>query len=253
MYEDKIKKELFEKIRKIIEINEETLEVMADESFDPADNSKFEDLFCESIDLQDEINELLIDTKYIPLVGLSEEQLKDLDTYLKDREKTHVFDNGKEIIQDGKEIEKHFDIQLLNFKEDMKNRIHKLKHLRMTTHLDQKTTHFYNEVVRCYIYGAFEASCVLCRAITETLAKRFIEYKGYGHLLAGANNKAKTMSVQDICLNILKIDKDVITLYTKIGNNADKILHQKEMIGENTALKMIELLQSFIKIFPKKM
>ena len=260
MYEDKIKKELFEKIRKYNEIGGKLCDIATDHPFDPMDNIEFEGLSAQFSRLLDEINELLIDTKYLPLFGLTEEQKSALDYFLKGSEEPMIFESatidGREVkvtkFENNEAVEKHLDLSLLKLKEEMKERIHKVKTLRMTAYLDPKTSHFYNEVIRCYIYGAFEASCVLCRAITETLAKRFIAFKGYGHLLTGTKGKSKAMSVQEICLKTLKIDEKIVALYTKIGNKADKVLHQKELIGEDVAIELIELLQSFIKGFPKQ-
>lgn len=82
------------------------------------------------------------------------------------------------------------------------------------------------------------------------MAEKFIIGKGYGDLLAGKNREKKQMSIQEICLKILNIDKDIVALYTKIDNKASNILHRKEMVTEEDTLKMIRHLQEFITDFP---
>lgn len=258
MYEDKITKELFEKIRKYNEAIEKILEFSDHEREDP-DNDEYRNLSDQVCELGNDISDLLIDTKYFPLVGLTDKQIEDLGCLLKGTEGPSILEsfvlkvNEKEFVcKDAvdDDIEKHLDFRLLKLRDEMKGRLRKVRSLPMAAHLDQKTLFFYNEVIRCYLYGVFEASCVLCRAITETLAKRFIEHKGYGELLSGKDKKAKTMGIQEICLKVIKMDENIVALYTKIGNKADTILHQKDLISEDDTLKMIGLLQDFIKRFP---
>jgi len=257
MYEDKLKKELFEKIRKYHEINKEISERECElgksgltpelfksiEEYADAfmNDDEYADLFCQLVHLQEEIDELIIDTKYAPLVGLTETQIKDLDFFMKSSDSSFELN-----------IEKHLDTRLLILKEEMKKRLREIEPLRMGSYLDPRTYHIYNEVIRCYIYGAFEASCVLCRAIAEVIAKRFIEYKGYGDLLVGKEKQFKKLTVPGILSEKLSIQKEVIAIYSKIARKADKILHEKnEKAEEKDALEAIGLLQSFIKKFPK--
>ena len=255
MYEDKLKKELFEKIHKYHEINKEISGRVCESDLTPelfesieeyADalnetDDEYADLSYQIMHLQEEIDELMVDTKYAPLVGLTESQIKDLDFFMKSSDSSFELN-----------IEKHLDTRLLILKEEMKKRLKEIETLRMSTYLDPRTYHIYNEVIRCYINGAFEASCVLCRAIAEVIAKRFIEYKGYGDLLIGKEKQFKKLTIPGILSEKLSIQKEVITIYSKIARKADKILHEKnKKAEEKDALEAIRLLQSFIKKFPK--
>ena len=245
MYENKLKKELFEKIFKFNEISRERDEI-EDNSELPFDelfniDNLYAGLCSQAMDLQDEIDELIIDTKYAPLVGLTESQIKELAFFMQSSEMS--FEQN---------IEKHLDIRLLKLKEEMRKRLKEIKTLRLSTHLDQRTYRIYNEVIRCYIYGAVEASCVLCRAIAEVIAKRFIEYKGYGNLLVGEEKQLKKLTVAGILSEKLSVEKEVIAIYTKMARKADKILHEKtEKAEEQDALESIKLLQTFIERFPR--
>ncbi|MBL7131240.1 MAG: hypothetical protein ISS45_07565 [Candidatus Omnitrophica bacterium] len=244
MYEDKIKKELFEKIREYDEIIKEMsgieeTDLPIPELFDT--NDDYASLCVQSMDLLDEINELMLDTKYAPLTGLEPSQIKNLIFFEKSSDLSYE-----------QNVEKHLNLRLLNLKEEMKERLKQVKTFRITSHLNPHTRHIYSEIIKCYIYGAFEASCVLCRAISETMTKKFIEYKGCGHLLVGKNKKDKVRSIQDICLNVLDMDKDIVSRYTKIGNKADNILHKKDVATEKDAIEMIKLLQDFIEKFPEQ-
>ena len=114
---------------------------------------------------RDEIDKIMIYTKYAPLTGLDHSQIKRLEFFEKSSDLS--FEQN---------IEKQLNFSLLNLKEEMKERLKQVKTFRITSHLDPHTRHIYGEIIRCYIYGAFEASCVPCRAITETMAKKFIDY-----------------------------------------------------------------------------
>ena len=144
------------------------------------------------------------------------------------------------------------DSILVTLKDDMKKRFGQIKPIDLTVHIDPRTNHLYRQVIKCYIGGAFEASCVLCRAIAEVIAKRFIEYKGYGNLLVGKNKQSKSMSVQEVLKEKLSIPIEVISKYSKIANKADRILHKRdEKTEEKETLEAIQLLQKFIEQFPK--
>ena len=244
MYEDKLKKELFEKICKYDEIIKamskiEESDLSIPELFDT--NDEYAGFCVQSMDLQDELNELMLDTKYAPLTMLTSSQIGKLDFF----EESSNLDFEQN-------IEKHLDLRLLKLKEEMKIRLKQVKTLRLSASVHQHIYNLYNQIIRCYVYGAFEASCVLCRAIAESIAKRFIEHKGHGDLLVDKNKHLKTMSIQEILNKKLSISIELIGIYSKITNKADKILHEKSgKVEEKDALKAIQLLQSFIKRFPK--
>jgi len=246
MYENKLKKALFEKIRewgkvneKISQIEDEAKNLSFDELIES--NDEYGALCMQAEDFRSEIEELLIDTKYFPLLGLTDKQKMILD----------CFSQSPSLDYD-KNIEKHLDLKLLELKDDMKERLGKVKPLHLTVNIDPRTRYFYNEVIRCFIYGAFEASCVLCRAIAEVIAKRFIEYKGYSDLLVGKETQLKKLTVPGILTEKLSVQKDVIEIYSKITRKADGILHERsEKAEEKDALESVKLLQSFIEKFPK--
>ena len=245
MYEDKIKKALFEKIHKLYEVIAEQCDIEEDND-DYDDDDTYLGLVSQEMDLRDEIDALILDTKYAPLTGLTDMQIKELNTFIE------IGDLSIEQIE--KNIEKHLDYRLLTLKEAMKQRINQIEPLRLTAYLDRHIRYLYGEVIRCYVYGAFEASCVLARAITEYIAKKHIENEGYTNMLSGKNKTSKTMSMPEILEKVLSIPKDVVSLYKKVGNKADNILHKKgEKAEEKDALETIKYLQNFIEKFPKSL
>ncbi len=243
MLTDKIKKELFQKIEdwhlfndKICQIEDE----LSDEELN--DNEEYQSLLSEQQELESAIRELMIDTKYLPLVGLLSEQKLDLDFFAEgyhpDAEKN---------------IEKGLEYILMNWKDGMKNRLSKVTPLNLTTTKispHSRIYHLYQEAVRCYIFGAFEASSALCRAISETIAKKYIETTEYKDFLYGDKKPQKeTMSIGKI-MKKLSVNKKTIDLYYSIQGKADKILHCKEeKTEEKEAYEIICELQNFIKKF----
>ena len=243
MYEDKIKEELFGKIYELFKTRKEMTEMEHNSNLPESElyaTDEWQGLMDQSMELLVDAQELMVETKYIPLTGLPIELMKELD-YLAELSDADI-DNY---------IEKHLDARLLHLKEEMMERIAQVKALRLTAHLDPHTGHVYNEVIRCFIYGLFDASCVLCRAIVELMAKKFIEHKGYSHLLVGKNKHLKKVSIQEILDQDPLMPAGITKRYSQITNKANNILHKKNKgTEEKEALEIIRLLQSFIKDFP---
>jgi len=248
MYEDGIKKELFQKIleyintARMIEAAEKATGKPREELIDLTLNGI--KIFDKSMNLYNDINSLLVETKYFPLTGLTNTEQMFLSALLGPRESDK---NGQE-----EDIENFLDCRLLSLKNDMKERLSRVKTLLLTVDVDTRTNNLYREVINCYVYGAFEASCVLCRGIAETIAKRYIEYKGYGNLLVGEEKQFKKLTVPGILREKLSIRIEIIKIYSRIARKADRILHEREENAEEKeALEIIQLLQSFIRKFPK--
>ncbi len=227
MYEDKLKKELFGKIKRWNEINNEICEIESDsdlpipELFE--DNDDYAGLVVESMDLQDEINELLIDSKYAPLTMLSRSQIQDIDFFLQ------LTDSSSE-----QNIETHLEAQLLNTRDEMKKRIQQVPHLSLGFDIPPKIKDLYRQAIKCYVNGAYEASCVLSRAIAENIIR------------IKCNDEGRT--IYELLKKIY--NPKLKSLYEEIAKKANKILHEsKEKTEEKDALRAIKLLRLFIKNF----
>lgn len=225
MYEDKFKKELFRKINQWNKINNEINEIESESDLSILDlfedNDDYAGLIIESMVLQDEINSLLIDSKYTPLTMLSRSQVQDVDFFLQ------LTDSSSE-----QNIEKHLEVQLLNTREEMKNRLKQTPNLSLGFDITPKIKNLYRQAIKCYVNGAYEASCVLSRAIAENIIRIRCrdEYKAIYDLLKKIHNS--------------KLE----SLYEEIAKKANKILHESnEKTEEKDALKAIKLLWLFIK------
>ncbi|OGX61109.1 MAG: hypothetical protein A2471_02255 [Omnitrophica WOR_2 bacterium RIFOXYC2_FULL_45_15] len=249
MYEDKIKKELFEKLRELNEVVEERDAIEENTGLSYMElrykckDADYGGLCHREMQLEDDIRVLLSDSKRTPLT-LTDNQLKKLSFYAK------TIDPEDPLL--GEKIEKSVDCELLNFADNMKERLKRVKPLLLTASIDPRTNGLYKQVIDCYGNGAFEASCVLCRAIVEAIAKRYIEYKGYGDLLVGEEKQLKKLTVPGVLREKLSIPIEIIKIYSRIARKADRILHERdEKAEENDALEAIQLLQSFMVEFPK--
>ncbi len=208
------------------------------------EDEEYGGLLDKSGKLHNEVNSLLVESKFFPLVGLSEKQSELLAEVYKKLNKSGLIEQ--------KHIELSLEIAFENFYSDFVGRARQVEPLFLTRHLDWRTDELYQEVINCYIYGAFYSSCVLCRAITESVAKRFIELKGKSSLLTGQESQQGSRSIPDILKNELLLANEILSLYSKIGNKADNILHNSnEKTTKEDALKAIELLQHFLNKFPK--
>lgn len=247
MYEDKIKKELFEKICESLAIVQEQQEIekeIEDGTRTPGDDlaeglERYAHLEGELNELLEEIDTLVIDTKYFPLVGLTDIQNK-------------LFSIFADIVIEERNIDKYLDLTLVTIRDDIKERLQKVKSLFLTAHMHPRIHYLYREVVRCYINGSFEASCVLCRAIAELVAKDYIKSKKLDYLLPSEERKNEEISILQILKKKLAVPKEIIDLYAEIKEKANNILHNRnEKTEEKDSLNTIELLQSFIEKFPK--
>lgn len=248
MREDKIKKELLQKIfeRLQLAVKIEAVEKATGKPWEELHNLTIDGMKVsdQSLKLLNDINSLLVETKYFPLTGLADAEQKILNCFLE------IIESNKNFLEE--DVEKFLDCELLSLKDNMKERLKQVKTLLLTVDIDSRTNDLYREVIGCYVHGAFEAGCVLCRAIVEAIAKRYIEYKGYGNLLVGEEKQLKKLTVPGILREKLSIKKEIIETYSRITRKADRILHERdEKAEEKDALEAIQLLQSFIEKFPK--
>ncbi|MBU2102025.1 MAG: hypothetical protein ABH865_03320 [Candidatus Omnitrophota bacterium] len=219
-----MKKELFKKIRKYHEFIKERSE-MEDNSDLPIpelfdSNDEYAGLCVQAQDTQDDIDKLLIEFKDRLIDGLTPLEFKELDFFLKSSDLG--FDQN---------IEQYQQFRFLIFKEEEKRNLKKVKRLRLLRNVDVRTSYLYNEAIRCYTNSAFNASCVLCRAIAENIIK-VKSNEPYG-------------KPRDL---LKKIRNSKLTrLYSEIAKKANRILHHpNEKTKEEDALKAVVLLQDFI-------
>lgn len=249
MQKDEILNEILVAIRDLMMIHKKLDEMekerglAEDEAFDALidSNEEYLRLENESSKISDRIAGLFIRSNYYSLlIGLSYDERRVAEKL------------RKAFIPTDRQVEEVLDEMLLLRRNEMIERLKQLPSLDLTEHLRPRIKGLYQQVMLCYVDGAFEASCVLCRAITESIAKRYITERGYGDLLVGKDKQSKMMSVPDILKNILSVPDDMISLYGMIGRKADNILHAEDaQAKEEDALNAVTMLASFINKFPK--
>lgn len=245
---EQIKKELAKRIVQLLKLAQELENVEKDTGlgFDELieSNDEYRDLSDKCSELHEEISSLLIDSKYFILTGaqtLAGIQLFDLLEFL---------DNKPERYNTERAVERRLDLKMLEMREGLKRRLKQVSRIYLPEHINPAVQSFYKEIICCFVYGNFNSCCILCRAIIESMATKFIEHQGHGDLLSKDNVKAKKMSIQDILLNVLGTNKDIVVLYTKIERKANEILHKQYGVTEEIAYNTVALLQEFIKKFP---
>lgn len=254
MYEDKIKKGLFAKLRELREVSkerdkiEESLdytytEIVEDESL-ADEHIDYLGLCVLEMDFEDDIKALLFDTKYMLLSGLTHSQLQELSFCARTM-------NPEDPVL-WEKVKKLLDCELLNLENDMKKRAKRVKPILLTTHIDSKINELYKEVIKCYAYGMFKASHAFCRVVAEAIVKKYIGKSKFKHLLGhhGEKKNKKNMPSLGKILKELSVDEKTIDAFYKIQNESSIILHNKDIVvEENDSLNSIKLLQSFIKKF----
>jgi len=266
MYEKKLTKELLKKIQELDLCCEKIYSIQVNElgdSWDDSDaveelektNFEYHELWNRRVELEDEIHLLTIDTKYYPLVNVGPEITNSIifrPTYLH----VNIGDGAggrttKLKLINEKDIEKHLDSELFRNREEMKIRLGKIGGLNLSSEISPRTRVLYKQIIQSFIFGFFDSCCVLCRAIAEQTATRYIEFNDFGNLLVGANNNKKKMSIYEILDSKLEVSKEILIIYRKISSKADRILHERtERATEEDALDSINRLQEFLKEFP---
>jgi hypothetical protein len=242
MYEDKLKKTLLKKIKKMKELDQ--ADPTKYKQIADWDDSDFEFALA-SGSLSFEIDELLLDTAFWPLTGLSTDDIHLINDYIKNNVQEYGDPSCSET------LEKYMNIQLVSMKEQWKERLIRLKPLILKSHIGFKTYHIYNQIIKCYVYGLFESCCVLCRAITEATAKSYIKNMGQGDLLRDEVRSVSSPSIRAI-LEKLGTPTQTLDIYSRIQRKANNILHRhNEETEEENALESIKLLQNFLCFFQK--
>ncbi len=257
---NQIKDELFTKLKeyliglfKIEKIEQET-GLNHDDAFDKLidvynklidENAEYRKLQEKSSSLKFDIDRLLIDLKGYPLTVPNDRWIPLLDA---------IADLLQENIDD-KAINNRIDLELtlqMEEKNKIVERLKSIKLLYLSSHLHSRTFALYDEAINCYIQGNFNATCVLCRAISELIAKRYIEHRGQGDLLCGKEGENKTLTIPAILRIKLSCPIPIIEKYRKIHLKADHILHDiNEKTIQDEALEILKLLREFIIEFPK--
>lgn len=256
---NQIKDEFFAKLKEyligLLKINEKIEQETGlnpdDDAFDNAynklidENAEYKKLQKKLSSLKFDIDRLLIDLKGYPLTVPSERWISLLDA---------VSDYLQENIDD-KTINNRIDLELMlqmEQKDQLVNRVKDVKVLYLHSFLHDRVFNLYAEAVNCYIQGYFNATCVLCRAISELIAKRYIEHRGQGDLLCGKDGEQKTLTIPAILRTKLSCPIPIIEKYRKIHLKADHILHDiDEKTTQSDALETLNLLREFIIEFPK--
>ena len=253
-YEEKIKKEIFAKLRELREIMKEKNEIEENIDYTYDEIIQDEDLVDEYIDylglcslemeFEDDVKALLFDTKYMLLSGLTHSQLQELSY--------HALTINPEDPVLWEKVKKLLDCELLNLESDIKKRAKRIRPLLLITHIDSKTNELYREVVKCYVYGMFKASHAFCRVIAEAIVYEYIGKSRLKHLIGyhGEKKNKKNMPSLGKILKELSVDKKTVDIFYKIQDKSNYILHNKDItIEEKDSLNSIKLLQSFIKKF----
>lgn len=237
---------LFEKFRELTEIRKErgTLEYESDLPIaDLLDDFEYKCLCRKEIVLEDEIAEMMLDTKYAPLVGLTVGEIQEFDSI--SQKISHSSPDQA--------IEGHLNFRLSQLKLEMKQRLKKVSTLRSCRYPSSPRTYkMYQEAIQCYLAGAFQACSVLCRAIAEFIVEEYLRQQGYDGKLRSAKKYEKRKILAELLEKVLKKkgSGQIKILYDRIGATANRILHEVNVeMEEEGCLKTIGDLQSLLKKF----
>ena len=252
-------KKLEEKMRQLKRIEEESSirygelvkekcdedfdEIDHDGYFDPEltfDDDKMQALEDEYNKVFDDIRDLLIDAKFRPKSGLITQYPYQLDEFTKDS-----FDMGGEAPVYRK-LRSFLELEFYSTLTDCVNRLDCLRPYISSSKLHHHTLYLYHQITKCYVYGFFESRCVLSRALVESVAKRCIEHQGFGDLLVGKNKSNKMVTIPQIFLDNLKLERKVVKLFQRINATADDILHKQKKIDQERAEKVILEVREFL-------
>lgn len=188
-----------------------------------------------------ELEELILKSRYYPLVGIKQSQLfKRLMSIYSNR--PHKREAGIKTI--GGILEE----LILQSGDNMVRRLSQLPRwpsgFRLIAPRREK---LYEEIKSSYIFGNFRAVCILCRAYAEDMTESIIKFADYGKYLDGGKGKKKA----SLC-KLLK-DHEITNLaylstLGKIQRTADRLIHDllKDAVQKD-ALYSIKLLMRLVR------
>ncbi len=217
---DQIKADLIRKIqdRDDIENKIADIESQSELSVDQLINTpgQYGELQCQKQDLESEIDELLIETVYAPLFGLTNLEKKRID-----------FSSISHSLDYNAILEKYFDVELLNFKDDMKRRFKKLKALHLTREVERRIVMLYKEIAKCYVYHLFAASTALCRALVESVAEEYcMRSEEFKRRIKTVKKFEKRKTIYVFLLRN-KLPNEILDIYSEIGTASSSVLHPR--------------------------
>ena len=235
MYEKQLKDELFKNLNKLNAVHEELYGER------DLDEDESEGLLVQEMDLSEEIERLLLQTRFFPLVAPASAEIKLLKMFKKVSR-----------YPDDIEIERFLDQMMAEQREEIKKRVKKLQDKHIPAQVSPRIYHLYRQVINCYVNGNYDASCVLARAIAESIASAYVKRKGFGDLLHGKEKKSKSSSMQQVLREKCLMPTRILAVYSKITSKADNILHRPDIqADEKDAINTVRLLRQMIKEFPK--
>lgn len=136
------------------------------------------------------------------------------------------------------------------------HRYRQLKPLVLSSEHDYRSMGLYQQAIKCFLNGTFEACCILCRAIAERLVKKRIVTLGHGEYLHHGKNGQFAPPLLEIAEKFGVLSVELREKYREISRPANRFLHsideqERSISWEGLALSSIERLQEFITRFPE--
>ena len=264
MYIEKLKKEIASKLIRFCEITEKqeeiekTLELSDDVLLcaDPEDEDyegwecdieEWQELERERTIVRNSLVSAFTQATHYPIFSLSDKKMCDL-----------ISDIARIFHQDDKSSEKAINDLLdeidLTEREDRIKRSRLIEPLFLDCPGELWLEQMYRQVIRCFVMGAFFASCVLCRAICEIALKKYLKKKMPSGSFEG---KLFPVLLNDIAEKWKLLKPSTISMGRDINSTANELMHEGELkhqdkrrprkVDEKIAFELIQSMQAFLK------
>ena len=223
-----------------------------DELYDASEtDEEFNKLLGHQMSLETEMIELMIQTKFYPLCGLTGNQMEALKGYGEEPEFANVLvmATGKteDRLWNDSFIEDYLKLQLVKNQEDMKRRLGLLTTLKLGFELAPCIRHLYQQMTMLFVYGFFEATAAMARAVGEAAEKEVILRCGAADQLGNKKKDSSKKEPWEVLLN-LGVSQEILDIKRyKIAREASRALHSKGKVLEASALEIIEATKSFLE------
>lgn len=104
--------------------------------------------------------------------------------------------------------------------------------------------HKYREAVLCYIYGRFDACCVMCRSILEMMLRELCKDK----FKQSQFEDDTFIGYIETCRNFNILDAQSLAKVDRIRKNGNSSIHTEDLAGEEDALQSINDTQDLLKV-----
>lgn len=143
-----------------------------------------------------------------------------------------------------KALEDFLDTEFLIAEETVRERLKKIWLILVSKTTKRCIDNFYKQAINCYVYGNYDACCIMCRAIIERVLKETCKEK-----LKGRNGfeKYTLYELIEFCRKFNITKAHALELAENIRKQGKDSIHSETLADEKNAIASIRKTQAFLR------